>query len=105
MPPSWTARDRRPEHKTQRPEPHAPSTLTQARPAGAGIQAGVRAESSVAFGHRQGGSGSGRRGVRRWSYGESHTAERARVLEACRLQALSLLLEHGLFPEMSAWVA
>lgn len=87
------------------PEPHAPSTLTQARPAGTGIQADVCTESSVAFGRCQGGSGSGRRGVRRWSYGESHTAEWAHLLEACRLQALSLLLEHGLFPEMSAWVA
>lgn len=80
-------------------------SLTQARPAGTRIQADVCTESSVAFGRCQG-LRVWQKGVRRWSYGESHTAEWAHLLEACRLQALSLsLLEHGLFPEMSAWVA
>lgn len=45
------------------PEPHAPSTLTQAKPAGTGVQAKVRTESSVGFGRCQGGSGTGRRGA------------------------------------------
>lgn len=86
------------------PEPHVPSSLTQAKPAGMGVQAKVCTESSVGFSRCQGGQSLGEGVQRRWSDGEHQTAERALCWKPSGFRRFISSLG-AVFPELSGWVA